>query len=212
MPDVGQVTLSVSLNNSLCLNLLSGTLVAVVCFIRAVNAGSTKVPAPPYATQSWPAAPLLVWAKPGKDGAFRVEDNWRPRRQPDENTDVLLPASHAPYHVSTRGERCRHITIERNAAVIAAKAQGGKRPNLQIWGNIWVKRGGRIHGVEMRGTRHTFLRLDGGVFPRGAYPNTARGWIQAGGFKRVPSSMVAERLVVTKWKNGSTELIGNIAD
>ncbi len=132
-----------------------------------------------YLASKWPAAKMLIWAKPGQSGRFgqRGEldptqpENWidaatgKPPAQVvlDENTDLHFPAAEKVYSVGFRHspirEVCRHLTVENNAAFIG----GGDGVGRQIYGNVWVKRGGKIYAqgsTTLQGAEHTFFRND----------------------------------------------------
>lgn len=168
-----------------------------------------KIARPAYETEVWPRTRLLVWADPGKGGNFRDARSWleggRPAgRGPDKDTDLLLPEADKTYVVKARrGCHCRHLTIERNAAVIAGHREGP----FTVWGNCWVKEGGRIHFVDVVGPKHTFFRLDGGEW--GKYRWTANGLPDP--WKQSASSHIHHKMQVSKGKSGSVEFIGNIA-
>jgi hypothetical protein len=159
---------------------------------------------PAYELEKWPRVPLLVWANPGKDGGFNDAANWNGGGRPNEETDVLLPASEKPYTVKApRGSRCRHLTIEKNAAIIGT--HGGSP--FAVWGNCHIKEGGRIHFVDVMGPKHTYFRLDGGEFTK--YRWTAKGW---GGPWAQPTatSQIHHKMQIAKFSGGSVEFIGNV--
>jgi len=162
-----------------------------------------------YRTQSWPKARLLVWATPGKGGSFRSAGSWleggkRASKGPDRETDILLPASDKPYVVnSRRGDHCRHVTLRRNAGVVAGHAGGP----FTAWGNVWVHDGGRVHFIDIVGPGHTFFRLDGGEF--GRFRFTPRGLPNP--WKDSCSAHIHHKMQVTKFNDGSVEFLGNLA-
>jgi hypothetical protein len=130
-----------------------------------------------YAREAWPAGRLYVWAHPGKSGGKRfrgaldVTDpvNWLLDGKPadelvlDERADLLFPASETPYRVGFRGtdvlEVCRHVTIESGAGFVG----GGDGRGRQIYGNVWIKKGGDSDcqgATKFLGGRATFFRND----------------------------------------------------
>jgi len=131
-----------------------------------------------FLAESWPKSRRLVWAKPGvhgvpksrKAGELGVTDlaNWIENGKPatlpwDEDTDLILPPADQAYDVSFRDcgirQAFRHITVGRNAALNG----GGDGTGRQIWGNVWIKRGGSIGSqgaTAFLGKRHTFYRND----------------------------------------------------
>jgi hypothetical protein len=126
-----------------------------------------------YTRQVWPKGRLLVWAHPGTSGSPMVRDslnpedaaNWLEDGKPaadaafDENTDLLLPAADTPYRVGVFSP-VRHVTVEKNAGWHALGKFGG---NMTIYGNVWIKRGGRIYvggNTALAGPHHTFYRND----------------------------------------------------
>ena len=159
---------------------------------------------PAYKKEVWPQAKLLVWANPGQGGNFRDAKNWKGGSAPNKNTDILLPAADKPYIVhASRGSFCRHCTIEKNAAIIG-KHGGGP---FTVWGNCWVKEGGRVHFVDVVGPKHTFFRLDGGEF--GKFRFTPSGLSDP--WNQTPSSHIHHKMQVTKFAGGSVEFMGNVA-
>jgi hypothetical protein len=181
-------------------------LLGFLCLTAGSAAGEALGPA--YETETWPEARELVWANPGKGGSFRDARNWledgKPASaRPDRETDLVLPASEKTYVVkASRGCYCRHITIEKNAAVVAAHGGGP----FTVWGNCWVKEGGRVHFVDVVGPKHTYFRLDGGEW--GGYRFTPRGLPDP--WKQTASSHIHHKMQVTKFGGGSVEFIGNV--
>jgi len=141
------------------------------------DAAPIKGPAPAYAKQQWEKPKrLMVWAKPGEAGDFSKTDNWvvfgaAPSGSAwwDEETDILLPSASAsafkPYKLNpgTHPElpegrmtiTVRHIVVERGAYI---QSQGAK-----VFGNEWVRKGGRINMRFMNGWfggKNTLCRVD----------------------------------------------------
>ncbi len=192
------------------------------------RAASIRRGRPAYETESWPKARLLVWANPGRSGRFEEARNWkengRPaRRPPDKDTDLLLPAASTLYTVIptykkkiiesgvVAGGDCRHATVERNACLFASH----QRP-INLWGNIWVKPGGRSHFVNVRGPRNTFYRLDDGRYPAGR--GSGRYGVSWGmseaqnreSILRSHRTHIMHKMQVSKYKGASVEFIGKM--
>jgi hypothetical protein len=131
-----------------------------------------------FLKEQWPEARVLVWANPGQSGRWHPRRigldptdprNWLENGKPcsrlvlDENTDLVLPASDAEYTVGFRKspvrEVMRHLTVEAGAGFIG----GGDGRGRQIYGNVWIKKGGQLHvqgSTSLLGGRHTFYRND----------------------------------------------------
>lgn len=192
-------------------------LIAVACSFLA---GSVAIPPaasaasasrPAYETESWPPARTLTWARPGETGAFTEAANWLDQGQPaaaapDRNTDVVLPAADQNYSVTAPpNAEVRHLTVEKNA-YIAAK----HRNDLQVWGNIWVKDGGRLQFVACRGPKHTFFRVDAAEFPTSENNLTFLGGVKGRSDKPQSRARVSHKFEIAKYGDASVELIGNI--
>jgi hypothetical protein len=193
--------------------MLSGVLrrvpaVAVV-LLAGAEAAMAAAPKPPYRTETWPKTRQLVWSSPGRGGKFAsaagwLEDGKPAGRGPDKATDLVLPEAKAPYVVrARRGNACRHLTIGKNAAIVAGHREGP----FQAWGNVWVKEGGRVHFIDIVGAKHTYLRLDGGAF--GGFRFTPKGLSDP--WKQTCSAHIHHKMQVTKFKDGSVEFIGKMA-
>jgi hypothetical protein len=123
----------------------------------------------------WPKGRVMEWAHPGKSGGVRTRNgldvwdpaNWLLDGQPceevifDENTDLVLPASDTPYSFSTHdvpgwtgNAVFRHVTVGENASL--------GNMGVRFFGNIWIKKGGRIGGGEGNTFvgQDTFYRID----------------------------------------------------
>jgi hypothetical protein len=128
----------------------------------------------------WPKTRLYVWAHPGQSGSKRVKNaldptdpiNWLVDGKPatelvlDDQADMLLPASEKPYTVGFRDtsvrETLRHLTVESGAEFRG----GGDGAGRRFYGNVWVKKGGKIYAqgsTAFAGAQHTFLRNDNAV-------------------------------------------------
>lgn len=133
-----------------------------------------------FLKQQWPKGRLYVWAKPGQSGLAGQRNNldptdpanWLEDGKPatklvfDENADLVLPSSTNSYVVGLRGssmrEVFRHVTVEPGAGFIG----GGDGVGRQIYGNVWVKRGGKMYAqgaTHFLGGGHTFFRADNDV-------------------------------------------------
>lgn len=150
-----------------------------------------------FVGQRWPAARLLVWA--GGDGKFMdptrwLEDGKPAAAPPDENTDVVLPPAAEVYNVSAVKARCRHLTIGRNASVVGQKGSGVR--GINVFGNCWVRAGGRIFFISPVGEGHTFLRRDDDP---DAKPWRERPFAEYG---------IGDKMTVTKYGEGSVEFLG----
>jgi hypothetical protein len=190
--------------------------VFVCAFLLGSMAASTAAlaattPRPAYETESWPAARTLTWAKPGESGAFDVAAHWldqgRPAAAaPDRNTDVLLPAAAQNYSVTAPpNAEVRHLTVDRHAYIEAKH-----RNDLQVWGNIWVKDGGRLQFVACRGPKHTFFRVDAAEFPTPENGQTFLGGVKGRSTKPQSRARVSHKFEIAKYGDASVELIGNI--
>jgi hypothetical protein len=174
---------------------------------RPTSAASTR---PAYETQDWPAAPLLVWNV--KDKRW-MEDGKPTGRQPDRNTDVLLPESPTRYMVDLR--EVRHLTIERNAHV-----KGGSHAGpMWIWGNTHIKDGGQLLFCNLRGPRHTFFRIDAGEYPSPGGKRTYQftpGWGKSGDGTNLDllaglcRTDITHKFQVCKYEGGSVTFLGKI--
>lgn len=128
--------------------------------------------------ETWAKARTLVWAKPGVSGVPKSRNatdllvtdvkNWTENGKPatdlwDEDTDLVLPSAGAAYELSFRDcgtrQAFRHITVGRNAQFNG----GGDGVGRQIFGNVWIKRGGAIGSqgaTSFLGKQHVFYRND----------------------------------------------------
>ncbi len=170
-------------------------------------AAPAKRSRPAYETEVWPKARRLVWARPGASGEMMNAANWlengRPASQPpNRDTDILLPPAAKRYTVRAgRHKAVRHAVIEKNAFLI-----GQHRGECEIWGNLWVKKGGWVYYVSVRGPKHTFFRIDDGEFPNPAngtrYRHTSRGG------SKLSRTQISHKFQVCKYGNASVEFIG----
>lgn len=128
--------------------------------------------------ETWTKTRTLVWAKPGVNGVAKARNandllvtdvkNWSENGKPatalwDEDSDLVLPAAGTAYEVSFRDcgtrQASRHITVGRNATLNG----GGDGVGRQIFGNVWIKRGGGIGSqgaTSFLGKQHVFYRND----------------------------------------------------
>ena len=131
-----------------------------------------------FVGEKWPKVRVLVWAKPGVNGVPKARNandlvvteakNWLENGKPatalwDEETDLVLPSTGTKYELSFRDcgtpQVYRHITVGSNATLNG----GGDGVGRQIFGNVWIKRGGEIGSqgaTSVLGKRHTFFRND----------------------------------------------------
>jgi hypothetical protein len=154
---------------------------------------------PSYATQEWPAARLLVWAKPGQGGDAGAGGGWmefpaagplRPAKKgPDKDTDILLPASDKGYTVSAQRDVLRHVTIERGASLRGRHWHG----EVHLSGNTWLKPGGRCMYMRFIGPGHTVFRRD----DRTGEDEPHNG-----------AHAITHRLMILKHEGGSLEFFG----
>ncbi len=193
-------------------HLLIRPLSYLTLFLAFVPAVVPAAP-PTFETETWPTARTLVWAQPGQSGAYGDPANWLENgqpatRPPNREADVVLPSAAQPYLVSAKpNEEVRHATVEANAGI-----QGRHRTDLQVWGNVWVKDGGRIQFIACRGPKNTFLRIDSAEFP-----TAENGLTVLGGMAKAPSTKpqsrtrVSHKFEVAKYGDASVELIGNLS-
>ncbi|MFC1763026.1 chitobiase/beta-hexosaminidase C-terminal domain-containing protein [Planctomycetota bacterium] len=176
------------------------------------NNNSSTVARPAYETETWPAGRQLVWARPGQDGAIADVNNWvhadgtPAQASPDRHTDILLPAAETAYAVlGNRLDQVRHVTIERNV-----KFGSRHRNEVEVWGNCHAKPGALIRFLTIQGDKHTFFRMDEGVFPN---PENGQGYIHP--TRMLPDELwsrtqVAHKFQICKFGTASVEFIGNI--
>jgi|GEM_PF-2083070 len=184
----------------------------LVVFCMSLVSTSQAAAPPAYETETWPDAPVLVWAKPGQDGKLDEPGNWRQangkpaRTAPTRDTDIVLPASNKPYRVSGgRNNQVRHVVIENNAILT-----GGHRNEVEIWGNCHVKAGGFSRYISVRGDRHTFFKVDESL-----YPNPENGKVYGHPSRRVSFEQLcpghlSHKFQVCKFGTASVEFIGNL--
>jgi len=192
-------------------------LFAVTCSLIVgcvtVHTATSAAPAtrPAHETESWPAARTLTWARPGESGAWGDTINWLEQAQPataapDRNTDIVLPAAAQNYRVTAPpNAEVRHLTVEKNAYIEAKH-----RNDLQVWGNIWVKDGGRLQFVACRGPKHTFFRIDDAEFPTPENGQTFLGGVKGRSDKPQSRARVSHKFEIAKYGDASVELLGNI--
>jgi hypothetical protein len=120
-----------------------------------------------YAKETWPNAPVLVWAGNAADGAMAQIDgdgidnarNWKQldgqpaAKGPDSDTDVVFPAG---VKVNLKAElRARHVTLAGSSSVAFA--------NLNLAGNLWIQKGATFrftHGTLGAADKDVFVRSD----------------------------------------------------
>ncbi|MCF7974932.1 MAG: chitobiase/beta-hexosaminidase C-terminal domain-containing protein [Phycisphaerae bacterium] len=187
-------------------------ILSCIVFLVTCLTGHTRAVEPAYQTEVWLEGRTLVWAHPGQGGQIDDPNNWATvsgdavTTPPDRNTDIVLPAAEQLYIVKGgRVDQVRHVTIE-NLALLT----GSHRNEVEIWGNCWVKAGGYVKYVSIRGDKHTFFRLDKGVFP-----TSDNGLKYMHPSRRVPfekqcRSQISHKFQVCKYGTASVEMIGNI--
>jgi len=154
-----------------------------------------------FRRETWPAARLLVWARPGEDGNLDQAENWledgKPAQAaPDAETDILLPSAGKEYRVggSSKSVRMevRHVTVGANAFLTPYR--------YSVRGNAWVQAGGSIgsgHAAGVAGERHTFFRNDNGPM-----------WESEGRLARL--ARIGQYMGIMKSKGASCEFIGQM--
>jgi hypothetical protein len=168
-----------------------------------------------FLSQKWGEGRLYVWAHPGRSGAGGKGDldpaapgNWLLNGKPatelvlDENTDLLFPAADKFYNISFRQtpltETCRHLTVEANAGFRG----GGDGKGRQIFGNVWVKKGGTVYtqgATKFLGGTHTFFRNDNST------EYSIDGW------KRAQRVLYAQYFSFNKGEGSTIEFLGYVA-
>lgn len=185
-------------------------LLAAACGFSAVGRADGNV-RPAHETQEWPETRVLTWADPGKDGQLGAAANWLEhgvpaKTAPDRETDIVLPAAPKQYKVTGgRANQVRHVRIEMNAALY-----GGHRNEVEIWGNVDVKKGGDIHFISIRGDRHTYFRIEDADFPNKETGRTYRHCNGALNRTRTCSSQISHKFQIYKIGTASVEFLGNV--
>jgi len=141
-----------------------------------------------YATETWEAKPLLVWASPGESGDGLDYRNWldekgepltsdpwqrekaldkRGREQPESGIfdgDILLPAAEASYSALHAGERDNLGAFQMRHLTVEANAEYKVR--YAVVGNLWMKDGAKLGHATQTGelgsndsNKHTFARF-----------------------------------------------------
>ena len=102
----------------------------------------------------------------------------------------------------------RHLTIEKNAACISWHVH----KLIAVWGNLWVKRGGWVHWINLRGPKHCFFRMDSVPYPSGSnsYANLNSGVHPNARILGTNRTHITHKLEVCKYNNGSVEFTGNM--
>jgi hypothetical protein len=163
-----------------------------------------------FVLQQWRQGRVYVWAHPGEGTSdskggkrgLRDPNSWLENGKPpekvvfDELTDLVFPSSETRYYISTgslgQGQVFRHITIGRNCDV----SGGGDGVGRSIYGNVWVKRYGRLYaqgGTRILGKEHSFIRNDN---------------IQPANKKLPGNPMISQYIGFHKGKDSSVEIIG----
>lgn len=167
---------------------------------------------PAYQTETWEPVRTLVWAHPGQDGVLSDPANWRladgtlASTPPDRTTDVILPAASKPYRVSgERTDQVRHVTVENNGIFT-----GAHRNEIEIWGNCHVKAGGFAKYISVRGSKHTFFKIDDSEFPT---PENGKVFHHPGrrvSFEQLCRSHISHKFQVCKYGSASVEFLGKM--
>jgi hypothetical protein len=190
---------------------LTPVLPCIILFIPCLL-GQAMAVEPAYRTEVWPEGRTLIWAHPGQGGEIDDPSNWRTASGdavtaiPDRNTDIVLPASESLYIVKGgRVNQVRHVTIESQALLT-----GKHRNEVEIWGNCWVKVGGYVKYVSVRGDKHSYFRLDEGVFPTAENELKYMHPSRRVPFEKQCRSQISHKFQVCKYGTASVEMIGNI--
>lgn len=168
---------------------------------------------PHYKTEEWPDGRVLVWANPGKSGNLSDAKNWKTERgqraksAPDRETDIILPESDKFYDVKgSRTTQVRHARVEKGA-----RLGGGHRNELEIWGNLKVIPGGKVLYISIRGSKHTYVHIEGAEFPTKANKmELAHPSRRVSANQQCPSQ-ISHKFQVAKVGTASVEFLGNIA-
>ncbi len=118
-----------------------------------------------YFKETWPKAPLYVWAvirddkdkgKGGKETDPKDPANWAvdgapATRPPSQDDDVLFPPNSVIRDKEATGYTVRHLTVSKGASVSRVRALG----------NVWIKQGGGVNWMgSFNGGKNVFLRND----------------------------------------------------
>lgn len=115
-----------------------------------------------YFKETWPKAPLYIWATTVKDGkATDPKDpaNWtvdgKPATAaPGELDDVLFPVGSVTRLKENASLSVRNITVEKGVRVV-------KPIQIKPLGNVWIKAGGCVEDMStFYGAKNVFLRND----------------------------------------------------
>ena len=148
-----------------------------------------------YAKETWPAAPLYVWAATGKNGAEtdpKDPANWTvdgktASAPPDQHADVLFPTG-TSLRIQDNDNvslTVRHVTVSANFTVV-------KPLWLKPLGNVWIKAGGSVAQMgNFTGPKNVFLRNDNRDFRKG-------------------NAAIANKVVFNKPVGSSLEIIGTV--
>lgn len=167
---------------------------------------------PAYQSETWEPVRTLIWAHPGQDGVLSDPANWRladgtlASTPPDRTTDVLLPAASKHYRVSgERTDQVRHVTIENNGIFT-----GEHRNEVEIWGNCHVKAGGFAKYISIRGSKHTFFKIDDSEFPTLENGKVFHHPGRRVGFEQLCRSHICHKFQVCKFGAASVEFLGKM--
>jgi len=144
-----------------------------------------------YFKQTWPKAPLMVWARTDQgDAEMEPRDpaNWLvdgnpASHAPNENTDVYFPEGSIVKLREKTPVRVRHLTVGGGVRVPKSLA-------IRPVGNVWIKEHGVVAEVSsFSGENDVFLRNDNRDF------NTRE-------------AALANKILFNKAKDASVEIIG----
>ncbi|MFC1760643.1 chitobiase/beta-hexosaminidase C-terminal domain-containing protein [Planctomycetota bacterium] len=179
-----------------------------ILFSISFGAAAIAQVRPAYETEVWPETRTLIWAHPGVTGELGDPNNWLlengdpVKTAPDKDTDVVLPPSDTDYVVNAKFLQVRHATIESGGLLI-----GKHRGELEVFGNLWAKPGGRAYFVAIRGPKHTFFRNDDSQVPSAKHPVPyAQG--RRGADIKENRSQISHKFQVCKYGGASVEFIG----
>jgi Chitobiase/beta-hexosaminidase C-terminal domain len=167
---------------------------------------------PAFESEQWPKGVTLVWANPGTSGEFGNASNWKTEdgkpaiAAPDRNTDIVLPKADTNYAVTGgRNNQVRHVTVEDKARIT-----GGHRNELEIWGNCTVKPGGMARYISIVGDKHTFFRLEEGVWPDDQNNHEYQHPTRKVPDNKQSRTQISHKFQIAKYGTASVEFFGNV--
>jgi len=145
-----------------------------------------------YFKESWPKAPLMIWARTERTGAAvepKDPANWlvagKPATEPpNANTDVYFPeGSFLRVRDKAPLGKVRHLTVGRGVRIPKSVA-------IRPTGNVWIKERGTVAEVgAFSGEKDVFLRNDNKDFTK-------------------EEAALANKILFNKAPNASVEIIG----